>query len=159
MLIFLLGERPKYRTEAEALLQNVCARYYLRSGTDYQVFYCYDSLPSPRVQERPRDARRSELLGVWERPDYRPVIVGFGWMAADILFRIGKPRLKNYVGGKWPIVDSTLEAWLTYDPAASLYAPNLVVDIAGAVVTAAKEDGHRIQVNTEVRPYSWSKFI
>jgi hypothetical protein len=159
VLIFLLGERQKYRTEAEVLLKNICDRYYLLSGTDYQVFHCYDSPPSPRAQERPRDARRIELLGVWERPDYRPVIVGFGWMACDILFRVGKSHMKRYVGCKWPIVDSTLKAWLTYDPAAALYDPNLVVDIAGAVVTAAKEDGHRIQVNTKVRPYSWSKFI
>jgi hypothetical protein len=161
MLIFLLGEKQKYKTQGEELLENICDRYNLSYDVDYNVFYCYVAPVPKRTDDRPRDYRLKELMDYWLSNLSNPIIVGFGWLSCDLLFHVGKTKMKSRIGCKWIIEgyeQPEKRAWLTYDPAAALFDPGLVCDISGVIITAAKEDGHRIEVNKSVKPYDWKNF-
>jgi len=160
MLVFLLGERHKYKTQGEELLENICSRYYLRDTIDYTAYYAYWHPVPTRIDERPRDTRRQELMAYWLETFSNPIIVGFGWISGDLLFHVAKSRMNFHIGCKWIIEgQSEKRAWLTYDPNHALYDPGIVCDIAGTIVTAAKEDGHTIKIDKTVKPYTWEKFL
>jgi hypothetical protein len=162
MLVFLLGEKQRYKTQGEELLENICDRYCLRSDVDYTTYYAYWAPVPSRVDDRPRDNRRKELMDYWLGTFSNPVIIGFGWVSCDLLFRVGKSKMNSRIGCKWIVEgydNPERRAWLTYDPNAALFDPNLVCDIAGTIVTAAKEDGHTIRINKSVKPYNWEKFL
>jgi hypothetical protein len=154
-MYFLLGEKQKYQTEGETLLENICLRYNLIKDKHYKLYYCYAAQPRGRAVARPRESARHNLMKMW-LTDVNPIIVGFGWIACDTLFEVGRSRLKTKVGCKWRIKDYEQNwAWQSYDISAALFDPNLIVDISGVIVTAAKEDGHKITVNKSIKPYHW----
>jgi len=86
------------------------------------------------------EARRSVEAAWHDRPG---VIVGLGWMACEVLTGRGKTRLKDTAGTKWRYITDRMDqaVWITYDPAACLFDPGVIVDISAVAVAAAREIG------------------
>jgi hypothetical protein len=157
-MFFLLGVEPNYDTAGEQLLRMILNRYGL--GDVWTIRYCYEEKPPTRQKARRSllEARRATLIGEWGNESQQ--IIGCGWMACEMLTGHGKTKLGGLVGTKWGLWDGlTRQAWLTYDPAAALYDPNLSVDISAVVVAAAKEEGMKPLVNKTVKMFDWGPFL
>ena len=122
--------------------------------------YCYYTKPESKEEFRDQ-ARAHRMEQIREMFYIEPfVIIGFGWMACDMLFRKGRSQTRTRTGAKWLLSPGAeTEAWLTYDPAAALFDPNLVVDISWVIVNAAKDAGIEIVPNPNVKPFSWDPYL
>lgn len=166
-LLLLLGQK-RYGDDAERLLWHICRSYSLTRdnfviGDKVAPFhYCYYAPPASKRDNRDSDrrARLKEIIELYER--FGPFkIVGFGWMTADLLLNVGKSKTKSLVGAKWKLVHPGMitETWITYDPAAALFDPNMVVDIAQVIVLAAEDAGIQTEINPNLEPFDWSKYL
>jgi hypothetical protein len=163
-LLLLLGVRKPYETDGERLLTHILRRYSIHSLHSYCDEYCYMSEPPSRREERLPlvEVARERLQTVWAKEP--GPIIGFGWMACEILTGKGKTKLKDMVCTDWP---SRLKmengdqrnAWIIYDPAAALFDPNLAVDISAVLVAAVEKAGGKTEVNKLERAFNWEKYM
>jgi hypothetical protein len=160
MMHLLLGVKKNFESDGVRLLKHVLHRYGVFAD-DYKIDYCYWMEP-PTIAKARKNAltiARSRLEEVWLKEP--GPIIGFGWMPQEILLGCGKTKLKNHVGTCWTYQGNiTRTVWITYDPAAALFDPNVVVDISAVVVAAGKRDGGlAMQVNKEEVSFDWSKYL
>lgn len=145
MMHLLLGVRE--RSDGVRMLHLILARYGIFEG--YRMEYCYDETPPSTVKDRAGllTEARTRLESVWlQQPG---TVLGFGWMACEVLTGRGKTKLKDKVGTKWSYVGNNNilgTAWITYDLSSCLYDPARVVDIAAVIVVAAREAGISVRV-------------
>jgi hypothetical protein len=156
-IYFILGLNKGYETDGERMLRCLVSRYSLDSSM-YDVVYCYDSQPPSKLVDRQpmRDEARKWIEAMWT--EVPGVLVGLGWMPCEVLTGRGKTKLKHMAGTKWKYVGEIDQAvWITYDPAACLYDPGLVVDISAVVVAAMKEIEASVFMNTSNNLYQMNK--
>lgn len=155
----VLGVKSKYDTDAVRLLKHVLHRYSLFADK-YIIEYVYETMPPTQAKQRKlmaAEARERLEAGWLEEPG--PVI-GLGWIPCEILTGRGKTKLKDRVGTRWIYVGSIdRPVWVCNDPAACLYNPNLVVDIAAVIRAAGKEAGFEMKVNVGEPAFDWQKWI
>jgi len=157
MLYLLLGQKQSYETDGEKFLRYLLGRYSLHRHL-YRLGYCYDSTPRSTAKERRSDleASRKHHERYWVDPW---TIIGFGWMAAELLTGRGKTKLKTLVGTKWTYVGNIVrECWISYDPAAALFDPNIAVDISAVILAAAKLDGLTARIDPAIK-FDWQPYI
>jgi hypothetical protein len=157
-MFFLLGVEPNYDPAGEQLLRMILNRYGL--GDVWTIAYCYEEAPPTRQKARKPllEARREALMSEWGNDSQQ--IIGCGWMACEMLTGHGKTKLGGLVGTKWLVWNSEVRhAWVTYDPAAALFDPNLAVDISAVIIAAAKEEGLKPLVNKTIKMFNWEPFL
>jgi hypothetical protein len=144
--------------------------------------YCYLHTPASRSADREAE-RSARMLQLREQIQQAGPfqIIGFGWAACDTLFPVGKSGMKDRIECAWPLVPDYLiesipnlddyprecrirdkllaRAYLTYDPFAALYDPNLAVDISRVLEKAAKKAGIETKSNLEVPMFNWLPFM
>jgi hypothetical protein len=148
-IYLVLGLRQSYTTDGERLLGLILERYGVWHEV-YQVLYCYEEDPPSKIKERAgiRETARRYIESQWRR---RPgIIIGLGWMACEVLTGKGKTKLKDTAGTKWKYAGELDQAvWVTYDPAAALFDPAVVVDIAAVIVEVGREIGLTMEVEED----------
>lgn len=159
MLHLLLGLKRQYETDAELLLKHVLRSYSIY-GNQYRIQYAHFEQP-PSTQKLRRHilaAARSRLEETWlAQPG---PIIGFGYLACELLTARGKTRLKRTQGTRWTYVGAIQrETWITYDPAGALFDPNLVVDIAAVIMAACTYNEIPTQVDPTEPQFHWNVYL
>jgi len=152
-LLLILGEKKKFASDSETLLWHVINRMSIPQNR-CRLEYVYHSKPLSTISER-RPFLYSRFCTLKTDLEQN-VIVGFGWLPTEFLIGSGKPQFSGYVGCKWNIKPSCgAKAWITYDPAAAHFDPNIIVDITGVIVSAAKDAEIPIKINHSEPVYAW----
>lgn len=167
MKLFLLLGQLRFGSDAESLLWHICRsqslardNFILREISPFH--YCYNHTPASKreYRESDRQAKLEEIIKLWH--DVGPFqIISFGWMSCDLLLKVGKSRTKTRIGAKWRFVEPGMSTniWQTYDPAAALFDPNIVVDIAWVINHAAQDAGIPTEINKTLEIFDWSKYL
>lgn len=160
-LHLVLGRKRAYETDGEYLLKHILCRY---SVDLHLVHWHYSYYQEPATRAIKRKTELAETRKRLETEFLREpgVIIGFGWMACEVLVARGKTRLKNTVGTKWNCTSDSIvirSAWISYDPAAALFDPNLAVDISSVILAACKEGGIETKLNRNIKPFNWIQYI
>lgn len=161
MIHLILGVNPHYESDGLLLLKHILRRYSIFAD-QWNICYCYDRSPADHKKERKQELKeaRIQLEAKWSR--HVGPIIGFGWMPCEVLTNRGKTLLKNTVGTRWKYFgdsdESTTTAWVTNDPAAALFDPNIVVDIASVIKAACAEWDISTPINKSEPSFDWSKY-
>jgi hypothetical protein len=160
-LFILLDEAKHYMTDSEKLLYHCLDRYSL-TAQDYQVEHCYLEKPPSKIIDRHalKEARRHQLIDTLSNSERSFVLIAMGKFSCEMLF--AKAKASHRYGTCWK-VDKDFEsvqniikgrAWVTYDPTAALYNPNLAVDIAAVIHAAATDANLKPKTNRQIKQFN-----
>ena len=86
------------------------------------------------------------------------VLVGLGRLACEFL--TGTPVLKNKAGTCWSNRRlSDKKVWIGYSPVATLFDPNLYVDVTGVIANACQRAGIPTHFDPNVPIFDWSPYM
>jgi hypothetical protein len=160
-LFILLEEAKPYMTDGDRLLGHVLDRYSLELSHHYFIQYCYSEKPPSKQVDRLtlKEHRRNQLLDTFRISPVDLSLVVMGKLSCEMVFT--KAKYPNRPGTAWKLdpffnTDKIIKqrAWVTYNPAAALFDPNLIVDISAVIFNAAQEANLPIKTNKHIKQFN-----